>query len=406
MQNSINEEKFFQGVVQCSAAQDLTRVFTLAELVEMTRAGFLQQWLAENFSEEAAQILSPEEISSWNDDDLKLALCEALAIDTTELSDYDTRAIERALNRRHLKEIFIDKDAGDMSGTVVTNQRELNDALNAGDDVIYLVGGVFQIPLHKGGVTYFGRENAIVEIPNLCDVDFDRAEISLNDLQIFVRHPITIKYAESKNLIFLRGDKISRDDSISKVAVYKFLRGRQFFESLEDFSRRAEKMTGIVVGKTILDARNYDLNRGLFILKIDWYLDFVSVTKNFAAGKFFACKVAVDFAKKIYETERAQLVYADFCASGDLPAIKNLYLITSDGTRLDIFVSDIPNFEELVEQNQSGTSGGGGYGLELVENFNDEVKKLNSVEDNPPSPKETFESQLLRTIRLALGKIK
>ena len=51
MQNLISEEKFFQGVVQCSAAQDLTRVFTLAGLVEMTRAGFLQQWLAENFSE-------------------------------------------------------------------------------------------------------------------------------------------------------------------------------------------------------------------------------------------------------------------------------------------------------------------------------------------------------------------
>ena len=367
MQNSINEEKFFQAVAQCSAAQDLTRVFTFAELVEMTRAGFLQQWLAENFSEEAAQILSPDEIADWNDDDLKLALCEALAVDTTELSDYDAQAIERALNRRQLKEIFIDKDAGDLEGTVVTNQRELNDALNAGDDVIYLVGGVFQIPLHKGGVTYFGRENALVEIPNVYDVDFDRAEISLNDLQIFVRHPITIKYADSKNLIFLRGDKISRDDSISKVAVYKFLRGRQPFETPENFSRHVESMSGIVVGKTILDAKSYDINRELFTLKIDWYLDFVSVTRNFSAGKFFACKVFVDYAKKIYETERAQLVYADFCVSGDRPAIKNLYLITSDGTRLDILVSDLPNFEDLVEQYQSGGSFGRGYGLELVE---------------------------------------
>ena len=123
MQNLISEEKFFQGVVQCSAAQDLTRVFTLAELVEMTRAGYLQQWLAENFSEEAAEILSPEEISSWSDDDLKFALREALSVDTTELSDYDAQAIERALNRRQLKEIFIDKDAGDPEGTVFTNQK-------------------------------------------------------------------------------------------------------------------------------------------------------------------------------------------------------------------------------------------------------------------------------------------
>ena len=129
----------------------------------------------------------------------------------------------------------------------------------------------------------------------------------MNDLQIFVRHPITIKYSDSKNLIFLRGDKISRDDSISKAAVYKFLRGRQFFERLEDFSQRAEQMSGIVGGKIFRLPSRY---------------------------------------------KHAQLVYADFCASGDLPAIKNLYLITSYGMCLDIFSCDVPNFEDLVFRRQ------------------------------------------------------
>ena len=375
----MNEEIYSEGLAQCFTVEDLTRNFSLAELIEMTRAGLLQSWLAENFSEEAADILSLEEIVSWSDDELRLELCEILGVDVNELSDFDAQSIERALNKRQLKEIFF--DAGDEVGTIVTNQRELINALDNGDLIIYLVGGVFQIPLNKGGVTYFGRENALVEIPNRRDVDFDAAEISLNDLQIFVRHNITVKYANSTNLIFLRGDKIAHDDAVRKFEVYKLLRGRRAFETPENFSQRAEDMRGIVVGKTFLDDKDYNINLQMFDLKIDWHLDFLSVTRNFAE-KFFHCIIPAEFAQKLYETERAQLVYADFCANGDFPAIKNLYLITSDGTHLDIFVSDLPNFENRVEQQQSGGSFGRGYGLELVEKFKHDVKDLNSTKEN------------------------
>ena len=375
----MNEEIYSEGLAQCFTVEDLTRNFSLAELIEMTRAGLLQSWLAENFSEEAADILSLEEIVSWSDDELRLELCEILGVDVNELSDFDAQSIERALNKRQLKEIFF--DAGDEVGTIVTNQRELINALDNGDLIIYLVGGVFQIPLNKGGVTYFGRENALVEIPNRRDVDFDAAEISLNDLQIFVRHNITVKYANSTNLIFLRGDKIAHDDAVRKFEVYKLLRGRRAFETPENFSQRAEDMRGIVVGKTFLDDKDYNINLQMFDLKIDWHLDFLSVTRNFAE-KFFHCIIPAEFAQKLYETERAQLVYADFCANGDFPAIKNLYLITSDGTHLDIFVSDLPNFENRVEQQQSGGSFGRGYGLELFEKFKHDVKDLNSTKEN------------------------
>ena len=361
----MNEKIYLEKISYCFTVQDLLRTFSFAELLEMTRGGFLQSWLAENFSEEAADILSLDEITSWNDDDLKLTLCEVLSVDVAELSDYDAQAIERALNRRRLKEIFIDNDSEEKIGTVVTNQRELVDALNAGDFVIYLVGGVFQIPLNTGGVTYYGRENAVVEIPNQRDVDFDSADISLNDLQIFVRNKINVIYSKSTNLIFLRGDKISLNDAVRKIDVYKLLRGRNSFETYENFSHRAEQMTGIVVGKIILDEKNYNINFKLFDLKIDWYLDFLSLSRNFAE-KFFSCIIPPELAQKIYDTERIQLVYADFCADGSFLKIKRLYLVTADGTRIDIFVTDKNALEYFAEQNQSGSSGGSGYGLELI----------------------------------------
>lgn len=359
----MNEEIYSERMLNCYAVQDLTRLFSLVELAEMTRAGLLQPWLAENFSEEAAEILSPDEIISWGDDELKLALCELLEIDLAELSDYDAQAIERALNKRQLKEIY----GG--NGTVVTNQRELIDALNNGDLNIYLVGGVFQIPRRYGGVTYYGRENALVEVLNRRDVDFDRAEISLNDLQIFVRHNINVTCANSTNLIFLRGDKIALNDAVNKVDIYKKLRGRRAFEKPENFSHRAENLRGIVVGKVILHEKDYNINLQMFDLKIDWHLDFLTLARSFI-GKFFSCFIPAEYAEKIYSTERAQLVYADFCAVGDFVAIKQLYLITADGTRIDILVTDKPAHEAFAEQYQSGGSGGRGYGLEIITNFN------------------------------------
>ena len=364
----MNEEIYSERILNCYTVEDLTRLFSLAELLEMARAGILQQWLAENFSEEVAEILSPEEIISWGEDELKLALCELLEIDLAELSDYDAQAIERALNKRQLKELY----GG--AGTIVTNQRELIDALNNGDLIIYLVGGVFQIPLNKGGVTYYGRENALVEIPNRRDVDFDSAEISLNDLQIFLRNSITVKYANSSNLIFLRGDKIALNDGVKKIDVYKLLRGRRTFETPENFSQRAEDMRGIVVGKVILDEKNYNINLQMFDLKIDWHFDFLPVARKFI-GKFFSCNIPAGLAAQIYATERAQLVYADFCASGDRPDIKQLYLINADGTRFDILVTDKPAQEYFAEQkeNQSSGSGGSGYGLELITVYDDGI---------------------------------
>ena len=367
----MSEENFSNGLLNCVTLQDLTRLFSLTELLEMARKGRLQRWLADSFYEEVVEGFSPDEIASLNDDELRLELCERLEIDVTELSDYDAQAIERALNKRQLKEIFIGDEPENKGGTIVTNQRELIDALKNGDKIIYLVGSVFQIPLKYGGVTYYGRENAIVEIPSRRNVDFDQAEISLNDLQIFLRHLITVTYAKSTNLIFLHGDKIASAADVKKTNIYKLLRGRRAFETHEKFSQRVKYLRGIVVGKIILDDKNYNIDLQLFDLKIDWYFDFLSVARSFI-GKFFSCIIPAERAEQIYATERAQLVYADFYADGDRPAIKCLYLITADGTRFDILVTDKPVLEYFAELNQSGGGSGfgRGYGLELIADFN------------------------------------
>lgn len=361
----MDEDKFLLRISECLTTAEIKKAFTLAELVEMARAGIIQDWLCENFSEDAANFLALDEINFWNDDELRLALCQIFSIEISELPIYDAEAVSRAIRRKQLKEIYM----GEEEGALVTNQRELLETLNDGYIVIYLVGGVFQIPLHKGGVTYIGRENALIEVSNFNDVSFDRAEIILRDLKIFVRQPINIECNNSSNVEILRVEKIALDNSLRKVDIYKFLQGRKTFETFDEFNDRAQKMQGVVVGEVLLDEKDYNIKWKVFDLKILWHLDFLDVAKKFSAGKFFSCILTPEFAKNIYEQERVQLVYADFVTDGNFPVIRKIYMITADGTRIDIIVGDIPLIDEITNAQGSGSSGERGYGLELIEDM-------------------------------------
>ena len=361
----MNDENFLERISNYLTADEIKKAFTLAELVEMARAGIIQNWLRENVSEDAADFLTPDEIISWNDDDLRLALCQIFSIEISELAEFDASALSRAILRKHLKEIY----CRDNEGALVMNQRELLEALNAGYIVIYLVGGVFQIPLHKGGVTYIGRENALVEVSNFNDVNFDRAEIILRDVQIFVRTPINIECNNSSNVQILRGEKIALDNSMRKVDIYRFLQGRNTFETAEKFYERAQKMKGLVVGEVLLDEKDYNIDWKIFDLKILWHLDFLNVARKFSAGKFFSCILTPEFARNIYERERVQLVYADFVTDGNSPAISKIYMITADGTRIEIIVGNVSLVEKMKNAQGSGGSGSRGYGLDLILEF-------------------------------------
>ncbi|MBQ7704761.1 MAG: hypothetical protein IJT73_04955 [Selenomonadaceae bacterium] len=371
----MDNEKFLQRLSFCFTLQEIIQSFTLPEIMEAARAGLIQDWIRENVSDDAANFLSQDKISEWNNDELCLAVCQIFSVDLNSLTEYEAQSVSRAIKRKQLKEIYIEDGE---EGAIVTNQRELLESLNAGYIVIYLVGGIFQIPLLKGGVTYIGRENALVEVSNFEDVSFDRAEIILKDLQLFVRQPINIECQNSTNVKILRGEKIALDNSIKKNEIYRLLQGRNAFETFEEFDERAKKMNGIVVGEVALEEKNYNIKWQVFDLKILWRLDFLNVARKFLTGKFFSCVVTADFAKKIYENERVQLVYADFVTDGNFPIIRCLYMITADGIRIDIKVGNIPLIDEIAGMQNYGSgsvsgSCGRGYGLELIENFKNKL---------------------------------
>ena len=368
------EKNFFDGY---QTLDELIANVDLGTLVGATQEGVLQQWLTDHFYGEQASMLTLDRIKEVGTDELRLMLCEELRLDLMGLSDYDTRAIERALARRRKKIVYIDFEAGDPEGEIAENQAELmNLIFKDGGAVIYLCGGEFQIPMTKRSMTYIGRDGAIINVAARDFVDFDAADITLKDITLYLQHitPEDVALEHSERVKFILGKRLTLDGQLTRREIYRFLQGRDAFERFEDFAQRAVMMRGIVIGEALLEPSDFDITRNIFELRPKWRADFLKVVKKFARDKYFSVLVDAASARSIFEDERKQLIYADFGTDGSDAAIRVMYLHTSAVGRLLILLTDKPPmqvFDALIDGGAGSGSGGAGYGLELIAAFNE-----------------------------------
>ena len=346
----------------------------LGMLVTAARENALQAWLVEHFYYEQAHQLKPERINELDGDELRFVLCGELGIDLMSLSEYDTRAIERAVARHRRKMLYINPDVGDPDGAIVETQTQLRDLFgkNSGS-VIYLCGGEFQIPLHKHSITYIGRDNAIINIVSRQPINFDEADIILKNITLYLQYltPAQLTLERSENVKFVLGRRLALDAELQRRELYAFLQGRDPFESFASFARRAENMRGIAVGEVLLEKKDFDIERNVFELHPDWRVEFIKQIRKFARDKYFVVFIDADNAARIFDEEsRKQLIFADFGTEGSDAAIKVIYLQTETLGRILILLTDKPPSIAVDEMNYAASgSGGFGYGLELIAAF-------------------------------------
>ena len=187
---------------------ELAENFLLEELLNFAKQRNLQEWLAENFYASEARKVAAAINNEAIDADLKLLICKLFNLPLETLSAEEAEEISATVAKNQRRELFIKKIPGDdRKIDFVENQAELFKALQGEAQIIYLCGGEFRIPLNRRGVTYIGCENAVVDVDEEFDIDFDAAEIVLEDLQIYLNNPIKITAAQSKNLKILDGSK-------------------------------------------------------------------------------------------------------------------------------------------------------------------------------------------------------
>ena len=341
---------------------ELIKNFSLEELLNFAKQRNLQEWLAENFYASEARKVAAAVKDEASDAALKLLICKLFNLSLENLSAGELEEISAVVEKNQRRELFIKKIPGDdRKIDFVENQSELFAALQNDAQIIYLYGGEFRIPLNRRGVTYIGCENAIIDLDEDFDVDFDAAEIVLEDLQIYLHHPIKIKAEQSKNLKILDGSKKVLSDRPTLKEIFDILRGRRSFETPENFKTRAENLQRAAVGVVLLENKNYNLDAAQFDFKLQWDFDYISVLKTFAADKKFSVTIRPNDAENLYSNERKLQFFADFTAQDGKLTILNLYFITKTLGKISVVIT---LRDEKIAAISSG--GGLGYGLEII----------------------------------------
>lgn len=353
--------------------QELAENFSLDELLNFTRQRNLQEWFAKNFYSSEARKIAAAINAESTDAELKFLLCKLFNLPPETLSEKELAEISAFVERNHRRELYL-KKIDDRKAELVETQGELVQAVEDEAKLIYLCGGEFRIPLNRGGITYVGCENAIVDLDEESDVDFDAAEIVLEDLQVFLHHPINLRAEKSKNLKIIDGSKKFLGEHPTLKEIFDILRGRKIFERPEDFKTRAENLQGAAVGVVLFDKNDYDFDDAQFNFKPHWDFEYISVLKDFAVGKKFFLNISLANARTLYANERKLQLFTDFTYRDGRLTILNLYFMTKTLGRIVIEISlreEKISVEKISAENFLATSGGLGYGLEIISAYDE-----------------------------------
>ena len=178
-------------------------------------------------------------------------------------------------------------------------------------------------------------------------------------MQVYLHHAINLRAEKSTNVKVIDGSRTTLGEHPTLKEIFDILRGRKAFESPEKFKSRAENRRGISVGVALLDEKNFDFDAEQFNFSPRWNFDYISVLKDFAAGKIFSVKLSPAEAEKLYDNERKLQIFADFTTRGDKLTIAALYFDTKTFGRIAITVRD----KFYVG---SSSMFGLGYGLDII----------------------------------------
>lgn len=355
--------------------QEVAENFSLAELFALAKQKNLDEWLESNFyTAESQQIIAALD-DKVSDAELKLTICKIFNLDFETLSADELDEISRCVAKNQRRELFFEKRNDGKKAAFVETQSELVRELKNGAEVLYLYGGEFRIPHNLHGKTYIGRNNAVIDFTDDGDIDFDERDIIFEGLQIYVHHPITLRVEKSKNVKILNGSRKALESRPTLQEIFSILRGRNPFESAENFSQRVEEMRGVAVGTALLKDENYFYDESTFEFAPKWNFEYVAVLKGYVNGRDFYVKLSPEDAQRLYINERKLQIFADFAYIDGKLTILNLYFETETLGR--IFIENILRALKglQIDVDEKFSSGSGilalGYGLKLITNYED-----------------------------------
>ena len=352
-----------KSLMKCYSMQELKKNFSLDELFTLAKKKNLSEWLEMNLYINEGKKISEAINNKISDAELKLLICKIFDLSLENLSADELEEISVVVAKNQHRELFFDGHLYDRKAAFVENQRELIQELKDGAEILFLYGAEFKIPIEWHNRTYIGKNNAIIDFNFDGDIDLDERNIILENVQIFLHNPITLKMNNSKNIQIINGAKKSLGTHPTLKEIFEIMRGRSPFESASNFKRRAEDIRGVAVGTVLFEDKNYFYDEKIFKFNPQWNFEYISVVKNFVHGRDFFINLSPENAELLYTNERKQQIFADFTYIGGKLTILNLYLETKTLGRI-IIESSIRSESNKI----SSGSGLGflGYGLNII----------------------------------------
>lgn len=312
--------------------QEVKQNFTLAELVQMAKNESFGEWLAVHFyAGEAQEILDAVE-NQGSDAEIALSICKVFKFEFNELTPEEIAQVSAFVNQDHARELF-DGRIDNKKSAVVSTQGELFKAIWGGAEVLYLYSGEFKIPLEVPNKTYIGYNHALIEILYPNNLDLDAQNITLANLQVYLRSNINVKMDNSKNVRLINGAKKTLGE-LGLQEVFDVMRGRSHFESSEKFKERAENVKGVAVGSVLLVDTDYNFDNQQFKVNPEWDFDYISVLKSSVDNRSFHIKLSPEGAQSLYSSERKLQIFADFTFVDERLTIAQVYLETQAAGRI------------------------------------------------------------------------
>ncbi len=191
-----------QGV-EVRSLDELRDSFSLARVLVYVSNRKLVTWLRDRYIDEIADAI---ECLDVNDSGFPKKVCEIFGI---EYNEDITINIEKAeeRNRRFgiLKEYTTDKKFFDVVDNVAFTQDDIFDLLDERQNIIYLCGDTFTIPISKKGMTYIGINNPVVVVDVKEEVNWKEKEITLSGVRYDDKYQKIIEDADEKNRELIQG---------------------------------------------------------------------------------------------------------------------------------------------------------------------------------------------------------
>lgn len=348
--------------------QEVRENFSLEELFVLAKKKNLSEWLEMNLYTDEGNKISETVNNNISDAELKFLICKIFELSLENLSADELEEISIIVAKNQRRELFFDGYSSDKKSAFVENQRELVRALKNGAEVLFLYGAEFKIPVEWYNRTYIGKNNALIDFNFNGDIDLDERNIILQDVQIFLHNPITLKMDNSKNVKIINGTKKSLGTHPTLKEIFEIMQGRSPFEPANNFKRRAEDIRGIAIGKVLFEDKNYFYDEEIFKFNPQWDFEYISVLKNFAGDRDFFVTLSPQHAELLYTNERKQQIFADLTYIDGKLTILNLYLETVTLGRIEI-KSTLKARRKSKKFSSGSGFGGLGYGLNIITDY-------------------------------------